>query len=97
MRKLRDSCLIYLGYLCRMEKTSLSSGRGFHEELEVLAGLRRECGIVYRAVDGGKAVIRDRIEDLYEEEGKEWIRTRAGLVIGVEDLIEVNGMQNPVV
>lgn len=77
--------------------TSSLHGRDFHGELEVLAGLRRECGIVYRAGNGGRAVIRDRIEDLYEEGGKMWIRTGAGLLIGVEDLIEVNGMQNPLV
>jgi len=78
-------------------ETSALHGRDFHGELEVLAGLRRECGIVYRAGDGGKAVIRDRIEDLYEEGGKTWIRTGAGLVIGVEDIIEVNGVRNPLV
>jgi hypothetical protein len=61
------------------------------EELEALSSLHRSCEIVYRAGNGGRAVIRDRIGGLYQEGGTEWLRTGSGLAIPLDRLLEVDG------
>ena len=64
----------------------------FVEELETLSALHRSCEIVYRSVNGGRTVIRDRIAGLFREEGEEWLRTAGGLVISLAALEQVDGM-----
>jgi hypothetical protein len=67
----------------------------FYGELEMLASLHRSCEIVYRSENGGRTVIRDRIAGLTVLEGRECLRTAAGLVIGLDRLEEVDGIRPP--
>jgi hypothetical protein len=63
----------------------------FRDELELLAALRRVCEIIFRAANGSRSVIRDRIADLYSREGIEYLKTGSGLEIELTKLIEVDG------
>ncbi len=63
----------------------------FYEELEMLVTLHRPCEIVFRSENGARTVIRDRIATLYGREGREWLRTGAGLDICLDSLEQVDG------
>ena len=63
----------------------------FCEELEMLATLNRPCEIVFRSGNGARTVIRDRIAGIDAREGREWLVTASGLVIGLGKLVEVDG------
>jgi hypothetical protein len=75
-----------------MDKAHIPVARGVYDELEVLADLHRSCEIVFRSETGARTVIRDRIDALYTREDREWLRTAAGLVIGLDQLEHVNGI-----
>ena len=66
----------------------------FYDELENLALQRRSVEIVFRGENGARTVVRDRI-GLFVLEGRECLRTGAGLVIGLEQLLEVDGKRPP--
>jgi len=67
----------------------------FYQELEMLALLHRPCEIIYRSENGARTVIRDRIAGLTVLEGRECLKTAAGLVIGLDKLEEVDGIRPP--
>ena len=62
----------------------------FVEYLEEQMDLKRECTIKFRFVEGGVTTIKAHIVKLDEVSGRYMIETDAGLVIGVDQLIEVN-------
>ncbi|MDP4151253.1 MAG: hypothetical protein Q8937_20545 [Bacteroidota bacterium] len=64
---------------------------GFIEELEMLATLNRPCEIIFRSGNDARTVIRDRIAAVDAREGREWLVTGSGLVIGLAKLVEVDG------
>lgn len=59
----------------------------------MLVSLHRPCEIVFRSENGGRTVIRDRIAGLYVLEGRECLKTAAGLVIPLDRLEEVDGIR----
>ncbi|MBD0286603.1 MAG: hypothetical protein M3342_05545 [Bacteroidota bacterium] len=63
----------------------------FKEYLEELMDLKQECTIRFRAVDGGISIIRAHIIDMDNVSGREMIETDAGLHIGVDQIVDVNG------
>jgi hypothetical protein len=68
----------------------------FLEELEKLSARHRSCEIIYRAENGGRTVIRDRITEIQAETGPgeaetPWLRTASGLVIPLDALEHVDG------
>ncbi|HEX6332841.1 MAG TPA: hypothetical protein VFZ78_01365 [Flavisolibacter sp.] len=63
----------------------------FVEYLEEQMDLKRTCSITFRAVDGGVTTIKGHIIRMEEVSGRHIIETDAGFVIGVDQLIEVNG------
>ena len=62
----------------------------FVEYLEEQMDLKQECTIKFRFVEGGVTTIKAHIVKLDEVSGRYMIETDAGLVIGVDQLIEVN-------
>jgi hypothetical protein len=67
----------------------------FVEELEMLATLNRPCEIIFRSGNGARTVIRDRIAAVDAREGRAWLVTASGLVIGLAKLLEVDGKAPP--
>jgi hypothetical protein len=74
-----------------MDGAGLPFGEDFYAGLEILAAGRRSCEIVFRSDNGAKTVIRDRIVGVNAVEG--WVRTGNGLQIGLDRLIEVDGIK----
>ncbi|MGJ3249649.1 MAG: hypothetical protein ACFE0J_00755 [Elainellaceae cyanobacterium] len=66
----------------------------FHDELEAIATLRNKCVIVYRNSDGEMRV-QDYIDDVYAQNGEEFIKLRSGLIIRLDALVEVDGKSLP--
>jgi hypothetical protein len=62
----------------------------FKEYLEEQMDLKRTCTIKFRFVEGGVSTIRAHIIKMDSVSGRDMIETDAGLVIGVDQLIEVN-------
>ncbi len=61
------------------------------EYLEELMDLKQSCTIKFRSLDGGVSTIKAHIIDIENVSGREIIETDAGLHIGVDQLLEVNG------
>jgi hypothetical protein len=61
------------------------------EYLEELHDLKRPATITFRDVDGAVATIKGHIVRLSEVSGREIIETDAGLVIGADQILEING------
>ena len=61
------------------------------EYLEELLDLKRPATITFRAVDGGVSTIKGHIVKLDEVSGREIIETDAGMVIGADQVLEING------
>lgn len=64
---------------------------GFQEYLQELMELKRPCTIRFRFVEGGVSEIRAHIVQMENVSGREIIETDAGLVIGMDQIISVNG------
>jgi hypothetical protein len=62
----------------------------FKEYLEEQMDLKRPCTIKFRSVQGGVSTIRAHIIKMDSVSGRDMIETDAGLLIGVDQLIEVN-------
>jgi hypothetical protein len=62
----------------------------FKEYLEEQMDLKRECTIRFRFVEGGVSTIKAHIVKMDQVSGRDIIETDAGLVIGMDQLIEVN-------
>ncbi|HEU4470087.1 MAG TPA: hypothetical protein VFR58_03310 [Flavisolibacter sp.] len=58
--------------------------------LEEQMDLKRMCSIRFRAVDGAVTTIRAHIIKMDNVSGRDMIETDAGLVIGVDQLVQVN-------
>ncbi len=78
-----------------MDKGRKYEGIPFREELESLAASHRPVGIVFRSANGARTVVRDRVEGLLVREGRECLRTGGGLVIGLDQLEEIDGLRPP--
>ncbi len=63
----------------------------FKDYLEQQIDLRRPCTIRFRDVEGAVAELRAHITGLEEVAHRWMIGTDAGIHIGVDQLIEVNG------
>jgi Rho-binding antiterminator len=63
-----------------------------HDRLESYATLRQPCRISFRDDDGRLQEARDRIEDVFAEDGVEYIRTGAGERIRLDRIEQVDGM-----
>jgi hypothetical protein len=61
------------------------------EYLEELLDLKQTATITFRAVDGGVSTIRGHIVKLDNVSGREIIETDAGMVIGADQILEING------
>ena len=61
------------------------------EYLEELLDLKRTATITFRAVDGGVSTIKGHIVKLDNVSGREIIETDAGMVIGADQILEING------
>jgi hypothetical protein len=64
-----------------------------NQYLQQLADLKTTSGIRFRDVSGAVSEIRARIIRYDEVAGRGMIETDAGLTIGADQLIEVNGRQ----
>ena len=53
--------------------------------------LKRTCTITFRAVDGGVSTIKGHIVKMETVSGRDIIETDAGLVIGADQVLEING------
>ena len=61
------------------------------EYLEELMDLKRDCTIRFRAVDGGVSTIKGHVVKMDTVSHRDIIETDAGLVIGVDQILEING------
>ena len=59
--------------------------------LEELMDLKRVCTIKFRSVDGGVTTIKGHIVKMENVSGRDIIETDAGLVIGADQILEING------
>jgi hypothetical protein len=63
----------------------------FKEYLEEQMDLKRPCTIQFKDVQGAIAVIKGRIVKMDDVSGRDMIETDAGLTIGLDQIISVNG------
>ena len=63
----------------------------FKEYLKELMDLNRECTIRFRSLDGGVSTIKAHIIYMENVSGRDIIETDAGLHIGVDQILDVNG------
>jgi hypothetical protein len=59
--------------------------------LEELMDLKRDCTIKFRAVDGGISIVKGHIVKIDTVSGRNIIETDAGLTIGDDQILEING------
>lgn len=64
---------------------------GLKEYLEELLDLKRTATITFRAVDGGVSTVKGHIVRLETVSGREIVETDAGMVIGADQILEING------
>jgi hypothetical protein len=72
----------------RME---LIMAKDFREYIEELKDLKRICNIRFRNVEGAVSIIRAHIVKTENVSGREIFETDAGLVIGLDQVLEING------
>lgn len=61
--------------------------------LEEQMDLKKLVSIRFRAVDGAVSEIRAHIVKVWDTAGRDMFETDAGLLIGVDQVIEINGRQ----
>ncbi len=66
-----------------------------HDELLARATLKRECELVYENEQGKTESVRGVIEDVYTEEGAEYLRTKSGLTLRLDQLRRLDGEPLP--
>lgn len=64
---------------------------GLKEYLEEQMDLKRTCTIKFRFVEGGITTTKGHIVKLDSVSGRDMIETDTGLVIGLDQIVEVNG------
>ena len=67
----------------------------FTEYLEELVDLQKVSTITFESVDGGISTIRGHIVKFETLVGRDMIETDTGLIIGVDQIIEVNNRKGP--
>jgi hypothetical protein len=65
--------------------------------LEELMDLKRNCTVTFRNVDGAVSTIKGHIVKMDTVSGRDIIETDAGLVIGTDQLLEINGRHFPTI
>ncbi|QBQ53438.1 hypothetical protein [Nitrosococcus wardiae] len=63
----------------------------FHDHLEALATLRKQCRIVYQTADGKLIETFDTIADIYTKHKEEFAVLGSGEIIRLDTLKEVDG------
>lgn len=63
--------------------------------LEELHDLKQRATITFRAVDGGVSTVQGHIVKMDEVAGRNIIETDAGMVIGADQIQEINGRRFP--
>jgi hypothetical protein len=61
------------------------------EYLEELLDLKRDAAITFRSVDGGVSTVKGHIVKIDTVSGRDIIETDAGLVVGADQILEING------
>ena len=61
------------------------------EYLEEIYDLKRKATITFRAVDGGVSTVQGHLVKLENVAGREIVETDAGMVIGKDQILEING------
>lgn len=59
--------------------------------LEELLDLKKTASITFRAVDGGVSTIKGHIVKMDTVSGRDIIETDAGIVIGADQILEIDG------
>jgi hypothetical protein len=59
--------------------------------LEELMDLKRTCSITFRSVDSGISTVKGHIVKMDNISGRDIIETDAGMTIGADQIVEVNG------
>ncbi|MGE5518720.1 MAG: hypothetical protein ACM3VS_02255, partial [Candidatus Dadabacteria bacterium] len=70
-----------------------SNGSKFNDYLRDQIDLKKRCTIKFRSVEGGISTIQAHILDMKEEAGRQMIQTDAGIFIGIDQIVELNGQQ----
>ncbi|ABA56745.1 hypothetical protein [Nitrosococcus oceani] len=63
----------------------------FHDQLEALATLRKQCHIFYQTMDGKIIETLDTITDIYTKNQEEFTVLGSGEIIRLDRLLEVDG------
>jgi hypothetical protein len=61
------------------------------DHLEELMDLKRSASITFRSVEGGVSTIKGHIVKMENVSGRDIIETDAGLLIGADQILEING------
>jgi hypothetical protein len=75
--------VVILMQLCAMD--------ALKEYLEEIYDLKRKATIQFRAVDGGLSTVQGHVVKMDKVAGREIIETDAGMVIGTDQIVEING------
>lgn len=65
---------------------------GLHDRLEALATTGGVVRVVYRAPDGDRRTLEDRLVDVFARGGEEFVRTGRGQRIRLDRLESVDGV-----
>lgn len=76
---------------CAVTSRHITVMDALKEYLEELMDLKRTATIRFRPVDGGVSIVRAHIVKLDTVSGRQIIETDAGLVIGADQILEING------
>ena len=71
--------------------SDINQYEGLKEYLEEQMDLKRTCTIKFRFVEGGITTTKGHIVKLDSVSGRDMIETDTGLVIGLDQIVEVNG------
>lgn len=63
---------------------------GFHDQLEELATLKLPTEIKYRKEEGDTSITHDVIEDVYSQDGAEYVRLKGGDVIRLDQILRIH-------
>ena len=61
------------------------------EYLEELMDLKRPASIMFRSVDGGVITVKGHVTKMDTVSGRLVIETDAGIIIGDDQILEING------
>jgi Rho-binding antiterminator len=66
----------------------------FHDKLESLSTLNRQCHIVYRDEGGAIQNLNGHIVDLYTENHAEFMKLNNGVTLRLDQIESVNGVES---